>query len=87
MGSANFYPEERPVHEVTVDGFWIDRFAVTNQQFARFVSDSGYVTLAERPPNPEDYPGAPPENLVPGSMVFQKRTGPVDLRKIGRAHV
>ena len=80
MGSATFYSEERPVHEVTVDGFWIDRFAVTNEQFARFVSESGYVTLAERPPNPKDYPGAPPENLVPGSMVFQKRTGPVDLR-------
>ena len=76
MGSTNFYPEERPVHEVTVDGFWMDRYAVTNEQFARFVAETGYVTLAERPPRPEDFPGAPPENLVPGSMVFQKRKGP-----------
>ncbi len=80
MGSADFYLEERPVHEVTVDGFWIDRYEVTNEQFARFVADTGYVTVAERPPRPEDFPGAPVENLVPGSMVFQKRTGPVDLR-------
>ncbi len=79
MGATNFYPEERPVREITVDGFWIDRFAVTNEQFARFVEDSGYVTIAERAPNPEDFPGAPAENLVPGSMVFQKRSGPVDL--------
>ena len=80
MGSANFYPEERPVHDVTVDGFWMDRDEVTNDQFARFVAETGYVTVAERPLKPEDFPGAPPENLVPGSMVFQKRTGPVDLR-------
>src|SRR5271170_4869754 len=80
MGSADFYPEERPVHEVTVDGFWIDRCQVTNDQFARFVAETGFVTVAERKPNPEDFPGAPPENLVAGSMVFQKRTGPVNLR-------
>ena len=80
MGSADFYPEERPVHEVTVDGFWMDRYAVTNEQFARFVAETGYVTVAERAPSPEDFPGAPPENLIPGSMVFRKRTGPVDLR-------
>ena len=80
MGSAAFYPEERPVRDVTVDGFWMDRDPVTNDQFARFVAETRYITLAERPPKPEDFPGAPPENLVPGSMVFQKRTGPVDLR-------
>jgi formylglycine-generating enzyme len=80
MGSADFYPEERPVHEVTVEGFWMDRDAVTNEQFGRFVEATGYVTLAERELNPADFPGAPPENLVPGSMVFQKSSGPVDLR-------
>ncbi len=80
MGSEDFYPEERPVHEVTVDGFWVDRYTVTNEQFARFVEATGYVTLAERPLNPADFPGAPAENLVPGSMVFQKTAGPVDLR-------
>jgi formylglycine-generating enzyme len=56
--------------EVTVDGFWMDRDAVTNEQFERFVAPTGYVTVAERPLKPEDFPGAPPENLVLGSMVF-----------------
>jgi sulfatase modifying factor 1 len=79
MGSEDFYPEERPVHEVSVDGFWMDRNIVTNEQFARFVETTGYVTLAERPLNPADFPGAPPENLVPGALVFQKARGPVDL--------
>jgi formylglycine-generating enzyme required for sulfatase activity len=82
MGSASFYPEERPVHAVTVDGFWIDQCAVTNEEFARFVEATGYVTIAERAPRAEDFPGAPPENLVPGSMVFQRRLGPVDLRQL-----
>ncbi len=80
MGSEDFYPEERPAHRVTVDGFWMDRYEVTNVQFARFVQETGYVTVAERALNPEDYPGAPPENLVPGSLVFCKTKGPVDLR-------
>jgi hypothetical protein len=80
MGSVHFYPEERPPRDVTVDGFWMDRYEVTNEAFARFVAETGYVTVAERTPASEDFPGAPPENLVPGSMVFQKRTGPVDLR-------
>jgi formylglycine-generating enzyme required for sulfatase activity len=79
MGSADFYPEERPLREVTVDGFWMDRDEVTNEQFEQFVAETDYVTVAERPLKPEDFPGAPPENLVPGSMVFQKQTGPVDL--------
>ena len=80
MGSGAFYPEERPVHSATVDGFWMDRAAVTNQQFARFVEATNYVTLAERQPDPADFPGAPVENLVPGSMVFQKQDRAVDLR-------
>jgi formylglycine-generating enzyme required for sulfatase activity len=80
MGSEDFYPEEGPVHRVRVDGFWIDRYPVTNEQFARFVEATGYVTLAERPLDPADFPGAPAENLVPGSMLFHKTTGPVDLR-------
>jgi sulfatase modifying factor 1 len=79
MGSEDFYPEEGPVHEVTVDGFWMDRHIVTNERFARFVEATGYVTVAERELNPADYPGAPPENLVPGALVFQKSRGPVDL--------
>jgi len=67
MGSEDFYPEERPVHEVAVGGFWMDRDPVTNLQFKRFVEATGYVTVAERAPKPADFPGAPPENLVPGS--------------------
>ena len=82
MGSNDHYPEEGPVHQVTVDGFWMDQYQVTNAQYARFVKETGYVTLAERAPDPADYPGAPPENLVPGSLVFQKTKGPVDLRYI-----
>jgi formylglycine-generating enzyme len=80
MGSAASYPEEHPVRKVTVDGFWIDRYEVTKEQFAKFAYETGYLTVAERKPTPEDFPGAPPENLVPGSMVFKKTPGPVDLR-------
>ena len=58
MGSDQHYPEEAPVHEVTVDGFWMDRFTVTNREFRRFVEATGYVTFAEKPPRAEDYPGA-----------------------------
>ena len=79
MGSEDFYPDEGPVHEVSVDGFWMDRHIVTNEQFVRFVEATGYVTVAERALNPADFPGAPPENLVPGALVFQKTRGPVDL--------
>src|SRR6478752_2610684 len=54
MGSERHYPEEAPVHPVTVDGFWIDRCQVTNAQFRRFAKETGYVTVAEREPNPAD---------------------------------
>src|SRR6478735_9303023 len=77
MGSDKFYPEEKPVHEVTVDGFWIDKYEVTNEDFKKFVKETGYVTLAERPLKAEDYPCAQPEMLVPGALVFQKARGPV----------
>jgi formylglycine-generating enzyme len=70
MGSDHHYPEEAPAHPVSVDGFWIDRYQVTNAQFRRFVKETGYVTVAERVPNPEDYPGALPELLFAGSVVF-----------------
>lgn len=80
MGSENYYPEERPLRKVKVDGFWIDKFAVTNQKFSEFVERTGYLTVAERALNPEDFPGAPVENLKPGSMLFQPSKGPVDLQ-------
>jgi formylglycine-generating enzyme len=79
MGSNSFYPEERPVHRVRVDEFWIDKVPVTNASFSRFVEATRYVTFAERPPNPDDYPGAKPELLVPGSLVFRKPSHRVDL--------
>jgi formylglycine-generating enzyme len=62
--------DSRPIHRVYVDGFWMDATEVTNRQFAEFVKATGYVTVAERRPRAEDFPGAPPENLVPGSVVF-----------------
>jgi len=79
MGSEDHYPEERPVHRVSVDGFWIDRAPVTNAEFERFVAATGHVTFAEIPPNPADYPGAKKALLQPGSLVFVKPPGPVDL--------
>ena len=79
MGSDDFYPEERPVHRVDVDGFWIDEHPVTAAEFRRFVRETGYVTVAERPLDPDDYPDADPDLLVPGSLVFRKTAGPVPL--------
>jgi len=79
MGSDRHYSEEAPAHKVKVAGFWIGAYAVTNAEFARFVDATGYVTVAERPANPADYPGAQPELLVPASVVFKKTRGPVDL--------
>lgn len=71
MGSEDpMFADARPVHRVAVDGFWMDTTEVTNKAYATFVKATGYVTVAERPPNPADYPGAPPELLVPGSIVF-----------------
>ena len=80
MGSTAFYPEEAPVHTVTVGAFAIERHPVTNEQFAAFVEDTGYVTVAEQPPDPALYPGAAAEDLVPGALVFRPTSGPVDLR-------
>jgi formylglycine-generating enzyme required for sulfatase activity len=79
MGSNDHYPEERPAHRVSVDGFWIDRYPVTNTQFDRFVHETGYVTQAEKAPLAEDYPGAVPEMLKAGSVVFKKPASPVGL--------
>ena len=80
MGSDQHYSEERPTHVARVEGFWIDKYEVTNEQFARFVAASKHVTLAERPARAEDYPGAKPEMLKPASVVFRKPTHRVDLR-------
>jgi formylglycine-generating enzyme len=84
MGSDEHYPEEAPAHCVSVDGFWMDATAVTNAEFAAFADETGYTTVAERPLDPADFPGAPPENLVPGSLVFTPTRGPVDLRHMSQ---
>ncbi len=72
--------DARPIHRVYVDGFLIDKTDVTNAQFAAFVRATGYVTVAERKPRAEEFPGAPPENLVAGSVVFStaESAGAVD---------
>jgi len=72
--------DSRPVHRVYVDGFFMDRTDVTNAQFAEFVKATGYVTVAERQPRPEDFPGAPPQNLIAGAVVFSPPSHPVSLQ-------
>jgi formylglycine-generating enzyme len=71
--------DAKPVREVKVSGFWMDRTEVTNRQFAKFVKATGYLTVAERKPDPQDFPDAPPEKLVPGSIVFTPPAGRVSL--------
>jgi formylglycine-generating enzyme len=80
MGSDVHYLEERPAHLVSVDAFRIDSCLVPNAQFSRFVAESGYRTVAERPLDPALYPGALPGTLVPGALVFHMTSGPVDTR-------
>ncbi len=82
LGSNVHYPEERPAHSVTVDGFWIDQHAVTNADFTAFATATGYVTFAERPLDPALYPGARPELLTPGSAVFRMPGRPMRPRDL-----
>ena len=88
FGGTDPMNDARPIHRVRVAGFWMDATEVTNDQFAAFVKATGHVTVAERPPRPEDFPGAPAENLVAGSIVFTPPPGPVPLRDpSGAAHL
>ena len=80
MGSDRHYPEEAPEHRVAVDGFWIDAAPVTNRQFRAFIEATGYVSFAEIPPDPKDYPGALPHMLRAGSLTFEPPPFAVDLR-------
>ena len=79
IGSLDFYPEERPLREVQVADLWMDEHPVTNAQFRRFIKDTGHLTVAEHAPDPRDFPGADPADLVPGSQVFVGTPGPVPL--------
>src|ERR1700760_2009457 len=79
MGSDRHYPEEAPVHRVTVGGFWIDRTPGTNRQFTRLVIATGHKTFAEIPPDPKHYPGALPHMLYAGSLVFERPHSTYDL--------
>ena len=79
MGSVDFYPEEAPVREVEIDSFAIDRGPVTVAQFARFIAETGYLTVAERLPDTAGYPDADPSLLREGSVVFRPTAGPVPL--------
>ena len=82
MGSDAHYPEEAPAHDVTVGGFWIDSRPVTNARFTQFVDDTEHITVAEIAPDPAQYPGALPEMMHPGSLLFRKPAQKVDLRDI-----
>jgi len=79
IGSLDFYPEERPLRQVTVGDLWLDEHPVTNAQFRRFVKQTGHVTVAERAPDPADFPDTDPALLVPGSQVFVGTPGPIPL--------
>ncbi len=78
-GLRDGFTDSEPVHQVAVDGFWMDETEVTNDQFARFVAATGYRTVAEHAPRAEDFPGADPGLLVPGAAVFVRPEGPVML--------
>lgn len=79
MGSNDHYPEERPAHKARVGRFRIDRYPVTNREFARFIQATGHVTAAEQSADPRDYPGADPALLQPASVVFVQPPHPVDM--------
>jgi formylglycine-generating enzyme required for sulfatase activity len=79
IGSDRYYVEERPVRQVEVSDLWVDEHPVTNAEFARFVEETGHVTVAEIAPDAADFPDADPALLVPGSQVFTETSGPVHL--------
>jgi formylglycine-generating enzyme required for sulfatase activity len=82
MGCANFYPEERPVHPVRVDGFWMDAHPVTNSEFEQFADATAYLTVAERQPDVASYAGVDPTLVVPGSLVFHRPPTRVPLQDV-----
>jgi formylglycine-generating enzyme len=81
-GGHDKMSDARPIHRVYVDGFWMDKTEVTNEQYEKFVNATGYRTIAEIAPTKEEFPTAPPENLVAGSTVFTPTEGPVPLNNM-----
>ena len=80
MGTSDpMFPDAQPLHKITLKGFLMDEHEVTNAEFEKFIKATNYITVAERKLNPVDYPGVPPENLVPGSGVFTPPSHPVSL--------
>ena len=77
MATITAVNDAQPIHRVYVNGFWMDETDVTNEKFEKFVKATGYVTVAERAPTKEEFPTAPPENLVAGSAVFTPTPEPV----------
>lgn len=82
MGAGHSYPEEAPIHNVMVSGFWMDEHTVTNAEFTLFIEATGYRTVAERPLDPATYPGARPELLKPGGAVFFMPTGRIEMSNL-----
>lgn len=83
-GGHEHMPDARPIHRVYVDGFWMDKTEVTNEQFAKFVQATGYKTVAEIAPTRAEFPTAPKENLVAGSTVFTPTPHAVPLNNMYR---
>jgi formylglycine-generating enzyme len=80
MGTTHAeFEDARPVHQVEVKTFWIDRTDVTNEEFARFAKATGYITIAERPLDPKEYPNLAAAELTPGSVVFTPPPNPIPL--------
>ena len=71
--------DARPIHRVYVDGFWMDETEVTNEQFEKFVRATQYITIAEQTPKAAEFPDAPPDSLVPGSLIYTSTPGRVSL--------
>lgn len=84
MGSERFYPEEAPLRRIRLEGFRMDAAPVTNRQFAAFVAETGYVTVAEVPPDVAQYPGMPAEMARAGALVFERTATPVDTSQPGQ---
>ena len=84
--SAMAREDERPVHTVNIDGFWMAETPVTNNQFSAFVNETGHKTTAEVAPTIEEImaqvpPGTPPppkEMLIPGSLTFINHPTPAN---------